>query len=307
MIWKKVESNEGKLKLIRRFRIDHEYILVGYKDKEKCSFKKVLEIPRFRNPPTENPDNDPRGPWVSGNASRTEELSVEGRENYYEVTSPSGRRWTRQWKFPKDEFEKLRKDNKIYWGKDGNNVPRLKVFPDEPKPVYVSSIIEEKGTAKSASTEVARLVGYNCFSNPKPVKLIQYLIDAAQTQHGVVLDFFAGSGTTAHAVLAQNSLDGGDRSFILVQMPELVKNVKNSPAEVRKAFRSIADITRRRVVSTIKDLEESSRSGSIPALDLGMRVFKLSWSTGGRKPNRHDKRLRRFLSSRLEVAEQPAP
>lgn len=272
MVWKKVESNEGKIKLIRRFRTDHEYILIGYKSKEKTSFKKVMEVPRFRTAPIENPDRDSRGPWVSGNMSMTEKSSIRGGKNYYTIVSPSGKEWSRQWKFSSDEYRRLREDNKIFWGRDGNNVPRLKVFPNEAKPVYVSSIIEEKGTAKSASMELVRLMGYNCFSNPKPVELIQYLIDAAKTEHGIVLDFFAGSGTTAHAVLAQNAIDNGDRSFILVQSPEVPRVGKNSHLEYRKHFKSIADITRKRLATTIELFEKSS---SRSKLDLGMKVFKL--------------------------------
>jgi adenine-specific DNA-methyltransferase len=271
MIWKKVESNEGKLKLIRRFRIDHEYILVGYKNKEKCSFRKVMEVPRFKTPPKLNPDSDPRGPWVSGNMSMTESISKKGGRNYYTIESPSRKKWTRQWKFPRAEYEKLKQDNKIYWGPEGNNVPRLKVFPDEPKRVYVSSIIAEKGTAKSATVEVAKLLGYNVFSNPKPVELIQYLIDAARTEHGIVMDFFAGSGTTAHAVLAQNAVDGGDRSFILVQSAEPPILGRNASPEI-KGVRSISDITRKRIIATFKLFGNDGK----PELDLGMKVFQLS-------------------------------
>jgi adenine-specific DNA-methyltransferase len=139
MIWKKVDSNEGKLKLIKRFRIEHEYILVGYKNKERCFFKKVSELPRFKNP-TENIDDDPRGDWISGNMSSTEAISVKEGKNYYQVTSPGGRKFSRQWKFPKAEFDRLNRDNRIYWGKNGNNVPRPKVFSNEPRLVYVSSV-----------------------------------------------------------------------------------------------------------------------------------------------------------------------
>ncbi len=277
MIWKKVDSNEGKLKLVKRFRIEHEYILVGYKNKEKCLFRKVNELPRFKNP-VENVDGDPRGDWVSGNMSSTEAISVEGGKNYYAVTSPGGRKFVRQWKFPSAEFDRLNREDRIYWGKNGNNVPRLKVFAKEPRSVYVSSIIEEKGTAKSAAAELFRLVGADCFPNPKPVKLVQYLIDAAQTQHGIVMDFFAGSGTTAQAVLAQNALDGGNRSFLLVQLPESLEHLVSWPSEGRLRFHNIAEVTRCRVIAAIADLKRSPTSGTTAGseLDLGMRVFRVA-------------------------------
>ncbi len=264
MIWRKVESNEGKLKLVKRFRMEHEYILVGYKNKEKCSFKKVSEIPRFRNP-TENVDDDPRGDWVSGNMSTTEELSVKDGKNFYSVVSPGGRKFSRQWKFPKEEFDRLNRENRIYWGTSGNNVPRLKVFANEPRIVYVSSVIEDKGTAKSAAAALARLVGEDIFTNPKPVALIQYLIDAAQTQNGIILDFFAGSGTTAEAVLAQNAWDGGNRSFVLVQLPEKILSGENS-----LNYRNIAEITRARIVAAIRKWKKENKA----IQDLGVKVLQ---------------------------------
>ena len=276
MIWKKVDSNEGKLKLIRRFRVEHEYVLVGYKNKERSHFRKVNELPRFKNL-TENVDDDPRGDWVSGNISSTEEISVKGGKNYYVVTSPGGRKFSRQWKFPRTEFDRLNRENRIYWGKDGNNVPRLKVFAKEPRSIYVSSIIEEKGTAKSAASEIAKLVGAECFPNPKPVKLIQYLIDAAETENEIILDFFAGSGTTAHAVLAQNSLDDGKRSFILVELPAPVDRFSVSTKRGRKNLSNIAEITRARIKAAIEEEQKfRMRKRVTTNSDLGMKVLRLS-------------------------------
>lgn len=269
MIWRKVDSNEGKLKLVRRFRVEHEYILVGYRNKGKTQFKKVKEKPIFRNP-ADNIDDDPRGEWASGNMSSTEEISVEGGKNYYEVTSPAGRKFRRQWKFPKEEFDRLNGDNRIYWGMNGNNVPRLKVFANEPRSVYVSSIIERKGTAKKAAAELRGLIGADAFPNPKPVELIRYLIDAAQTENGIIMDFFAGSGTTAQAVLEQNLADSGKRSFVLVQLPEGVET--DLPNDSGTRFQKSTDIAKLR----IRTLIERIKKKSIPdQLDLGMKVLKL--------------------------------
>lgn len=283
MVWRKVDSNEGKLKLVRRFRIEHEYILVAYKNKDKVRFKKVDEIPVFRNL-AENVDKDPRGPWMSGNISSTEEISVKTGKNYYEVVSPGGRRFRRQWKFPKSEFDRLASENRIYWGKEGRNVPRLKVFSGEPRSIYVSSIIERKGTAKSADAEMKRLVGVeSCFfPHPKPVALVQYLIDAAQTKGSIVLDFFAGSGTTAEALLAQNILDGGDRSFILVQLPEPIHFLKEEAVDPTRKIgkiRSAADITRYRIAATI---EKFGLKKPVFSIDLGVKVFEYTALSQGK-------------------------
>ncbi|HYB04098.1 MAG TPA: DNA methyltransferase, partial [Nitrososphaerales archaeon] len=110
--------------------------------------------------------------------------------------------------------------------------------------------------------------GSDIFTNPKPVGLVQYLIDAAQTQNGIILDFFAGSGTTAEAVLAQNALDGGNRSFILVQLPEEIRS-RDKPLK----YRNIPEITRSRTAAVIQNMKRSKLKNS--RLDLGMKVLKL--------------------------------
>jgi adenine-specific DNA-methyltransferase len=276
MIWKKVDSNEGKLKLVRRFRIEHEYILVAYRDREKVRFKKVDEIPIFRNR-ADNVDEDPRGPWMSGNISSTEKISVKTSKNYYQVVSPGGRKFRRQWKFPRAEFERLNSEKRIYWGKNGNNVPRLKVFANEPRSVYVSSVIERKGTAKSAESEMKRLLGVEYyFPHPKPIRLIQYLIDMAQTEGSIVLDFFAGSGTTAEAVLAQNALDGSDRSFVVVQLPEPIISFPVIYSRTSSDIRNTSDIARLRIVAGIDSIRKNERDNEKLNLDLGIKVYEFT-------------------------------
>ncbi|MDD3976062.1 MAG: site-specific DNA-methyltransferase [Peptostreptococcales bacterium] len=221
MIWEKVTSNEGKLKIVHRYRTDHEYILVLYKDKYSTRFRKIEELPDIINK-TENADNDPRGDWISGNVSTREEKSNKNSEKYFELTSPTGKVWKREWKYDKDEMLRLIKDKKIYWGSNGDNVPRLKVFVNEVKPVYISSIIRNKGTAKRANVDVGEFFGERVFDNPKPVDLVKYLLKFSEYKDGIVLDSFAGSGTTGHAVLDLNKEDNGNRKFILVEMEDKV-------------------------------------------------------------------------------------
>ena len=225
MIWEKVTSNEGKLKIVHRYRTDHEYILILYKDKYATRFNKIKELPDIINK-TDNIDNDPRGDWISGNVSTREEKSNNKSKKYFELTSPTGKIWKREWKYAKDEMLGLIKDNRISWGTDGKNVPRLKVFVHEEKPVYISSIIRNKGTAKRANVDVGEFFGKRVFDNPKPVDLIKYLLKFPEYQDCIVLDSFAGSGTTGHAVLDLNKEDGGNRKFILIEMEEdIAKNI----------------------------------------------------------------------------------
>jgi DNA modification methylase len=256
MIWEKVSSNEGKFKIVKRFRTDHEYILVGYKNKDITNFIKVEELP-FIEGKSSNPDNDPRGDWISGNFSTREEKSNKNSPYYYTIASPNGKKFTREWNFDKEEFEKLNSDGRIYWGDNGNNVPRLKVFVNEPKPVFISSIIRKKGTAKSASIELLELFDIKdpndkIFPNPKPIQLIKYLLKFNGKKNSLVLDSFAGSGTTGHAVLELNKEDGGNRKFIMIQLDEQLKEpIKLKDGVVLK---EVIDITRERVRRAIKKI-----------------------------------------------------
>lgn len=216
MIWHKVDNDSGKLKITHRFRCEHEYILVVYKNKVKSRFKKFFQKRNYKNKYT-NPDNDPRGEYKQGIISDTEEKSSKNSEKYYSVTTPSGKVYTRRWRMTKDEFNKLDADNRIYYGKKGDAVPSLKVFINEEGLATPVSILEGLGTAKTAGAALTELFdGEKVFSYPKPVELIAHFVMIASNKGDRVLDFFAGSGTTGQSVLNVNAKDGGKRKFILV-------------------------------------------------------------------------------------------
>ncbi len=228
IIWKKAsEGRWGKMKNVKTFRKDHEYIMVAYmKIKE---MNKLREKPQFKHE-YGNPDNDPRGPYKVGSISRKEEASNPDHPNYYTVISPTGKKFTRQWDFPKEEFERLNKEGRIYWGKDGNSVPGLKIFLNEEREVTPYSILIEKGTNTEAKEEFLDILGKEFESiinklNPKPHKLIKTLLQISTKDYMYVLDFFAGSGTTAHAVMKLNKEDDGRRKFILVEMADYFDTV----------------------------------------------------------------------------------
>jgi len=215
MIWKKSGfGRDGKMKNTTTFRKDHEYIIVCFK-KEKV-LNKILEKPSFQGK-LSNPDNDPRGNWLSGSISRKESASNESHVNYYEVISPTGKKHKRQWDIPKDDFEILNKDKKVYWGPDGNNVPRIKIFENVDRTITSYSVLLTKGTTTEGTKEVSEILNRDCKDlRPKPTKLIETLIQLATPKNGIVLDFFAGTGTTGHATLKLNMKDGGNRQFIIV-------------------------------------------------------------------------------------------
>jgi adenine-specific DNA-methyltransferase len=214
MIWHKVTDDSGRLKITYRFRREHEYILVCYKNKDSVFFSKYLSDRNYKNVYT-NPDNDPRGPYKQGIISNTEAKSNPKSKNYYSIKTPSGRIVKRQWRFPEEEFRRLDKDNRIYYGKDGASIPSIKVFTGEQKETTPISLLSGMGTAKTAGFELEAVLGSKPRLYPKPVALIQHLIRIASTENGLIFDFMAGSGTTGHAVLALNKEDEGNRRFIL--------------------------------------------------------------------------------------------
>ncbi len=218
MVWRKVgegDAGAGRMKITYRFRVEHEYVVVCYVNKEIARFNKTLEIPNFKNE-YKNPDKDPRGSYKAGNMSKTEDKSNEGGKNYYTVKSPSGKTFTRQWHFDKETFDILNKDKRIYWGKKGDSVPSIKIFVNELRPTTPISLLLEKGSATSANKFLEDMFSGRVFDNPKPVELIRYLLEISTRADSTILDFFAGTGTTGHAVLDLNdNLENSRRNFII--------------------------------------------------------------------------------------------
>ena len=216
IIWDKVTGNalagSGKMKITHRFRRDHEYIVVVYKNKDITYFNKPIEKYVTKNI-YGNRDNDERGDWISSEICKSKAKSNPNGKNYYSVTLPSGRVLTRQWHIDEDEFSMLDDDNRIYWG-GGDIIPRLKKFIDEGKPTTPVSVFYGRGSTTDGNKEVKQL-GID-FDNPKPLSLISYLLEIASDQESIVLDFFAGSGTTGYAVMDINEKLGGHRQFILI-------------------------------------------------------------------------------------------
>ena len=205
-----------------------------------------------------NADDDPRGNWFSGSVSFTEGRSNPKHKNYYSITSPSGIVWTRQWQKSREEMEKLIAENKIYFGPapEYNSVPRIKIFNGEQTEVIPRNIIDYVDSTRQAQRHLDKLLGVKgLFDNPKPVELISHLIEITQMKSdALVMDFFAGSGTTFEAVLALNKTDGGNRRCILVQSDELVEancveqiNTMNDVLDkTNNQFRTIFDICKKR-------------------------------------------------------------
>jgi adenine-specific DNA-methyltransferase len=230
----------------------------------------------------QNPDNDRRGPWKPVDYWNI--ASPEDRPNLvYPITNPNTGKIIlpekKAWKYSKDVHERHIKENRIWWGSDGgNSVPALKLFLSEVRDGLIPHNWwphEEAGHTDEAKKQLDHLFdGNSPFDTPKPVRLITRMCQVgAVSQSDIVLDFFAGSGTTAHAVLNMNEEDGAARTFILVQLPE--------PTQ-RKDYPTIADITKERVRRVIKKLNDED-SGKLDLeskdkKDRGFRVLKLAES-----------------------------
>jgi adenine-specific DNA-methyltransferase len=263
------------------FRKDHEYILIAFRSINFLN--KLIEKPNFQGSYS-NPDNDHRGDWMSGSLSKAEYASKKESENYYTVISPNGTKFIRQFEISKEEFEKLNSDNRISWGKNNDSVPRIKIFINENRIITPYSVLGNQGSTYSGKIELRELFDISdkedIFDNPKPVSLIKTLIQLGTIidDSSIILDFFAGSGTTAHSVMSLNNEDGGNRKYILVQIPEQT----DTESEAFKAgYKNIAEIGReriRRAGEKILEENKEKKKDVVEKLDVGFKSYKLTKS-----------------------------
>ena len=211
----------GKGKKDRWSRTLQQHTLCYARDKKNLPAFREIEESSWA---TKNADNDPRGNWFSGSISFTEGRSNPNHKNYYSVVSPSGKVWTRQWQTDKASMDKLIAENRIFFGSAPayDKVPRVKIFNGAETEVIPRNIIEGIESTRAAQNHLDKLLGIkNSFDNPKPVSLIKHLIQISrQPANALIMDFFAGSGTSLEAVTSLNAQDHGKRRCILVQKNE---------------------------------------------------------------------------------------
>ena len=255
-VWRKKAGAGADSKLFFR---QHEHILMYSRNIEEITelFQPLTEKQRNEY---KNPDNDPRGLWASTDLTRTGDNDP---ARIYEVVSPTGKKFTYCWTYTKSNFQKLIDDNRIWWGKNGNSKPKRKRFLKEKKGLTPRSWVDIALTQDGG--EDLKKLDLSVFDYPKPVKLIKLFLQIATDTNDLILDFFAGSCTTAQTVLELNQKDGGNRQFIMIQLPE--PTPENSAA--RKAgFETIAEIGKERIRRVCQKSAEST----------GFRVFKLAQS-----------------------------
>ena len=236
IIWQKKFSPQNDAKY---FSDNHDFVVCYAKNKE--TWRPVL-LPRTEkhNKRYSNPDNDPRGPWSSSGL----DVKTYQEEYDYPITTPSGRVVnpppSRCWRCSKEKFKELINDNRIWFGEEGNNVPRVKRFLSEVKQGITPLTIwlhKDVGHTQSA-TQGLNKIGV-AFSNPKPHTLIKHILHIGTDPDAIILDSFAGSGTTAHAVLALNKEDGGNRKFILIECEDYADTI--TAERVRRVINGVPD------------------------------------------------------------------
>lgn len=221
VVW---ERAYAPINLKKNFSPSHDYMLVYGRDANVIETNGIARN-NTSDDRYQNPDNDPRGPWSSSDISVGPAIQA----NIYPVTTPSGRVVEppagRSWRLSQKAFYERLADNRIWFGADGNGVPRIKRFKSELKKTGITPMTiwkyKDVGHSQEATQKLQELMGgKKYFTYPKPVKLVQRAIQLYSNEDSIILDFFAGSATTAEAVMKQNMDDGGHRRFIMVQLPE---------------------------------------------------------------------------------------
>lgn len=224
VIWQKVYSPKSTA---AHFSDDHEYVLI-YAANRNIWRPNPLPRSAAQDRAYKNPDNDPRGPWKPGDLTARNYYGA-GR---YPITCPSGRVIDgpppgTYWRVSRQKFDELNADNRIWWGKSGNNIPAQKRFLSEVKQGVVPQTLwtyDAVGHTQDAKKQLNEILpkdrNEDVFSTPKPLQLMDRILRLATKPGDLVVDFFAGSGTLAHALLQLNCEDGGERRFILVSSTE---------------------------------------------------------------------------------------
>lgn len=249
IIWEKKFAPQNDAKW---FSQNHDFIVCISKNKSQW-FPNLLERSAELNERYKNLDNDPRGDWTSGDLLRKDFQ----KSGSYIITAPSGKKHSpptgRSWRFSEQKFNELLDQDRVWFGESGENVPRIKRFlTDVQDGMKVTTIwkFSEVGHNQEATQELRTIFeGDAFFDTPKPVKLIDRLLKIATSPEDTILDFFSGSGTTGQAVMELNQEDGGNRKFILVQLPEKT----DDKSEAYKAgYKKISDITIERNKRVVK-------------------------------------------------------
>lgn len=262
LIWnKEAEGSSGTLKQTSTTRRIHEYVICVFKDSNNIQFNKVREALKGKEDELQ-----------TANLAVNEKNERKNHPNYFPIINPNGKTFTRQWKWDKNKIDDLIRNDLIYWGSDGNKQPRLIIPTDDRRTTFLLSILNYGGTTVGRR-DFENLLGADIeFSYPKPVILIKKILETSTSTNDLILDFFSGSATTAHAVMQLNAEDQGNRKYIMVQLPE--KTDEKSEA-YKAGYKNICEIGKERIRRAAKKIQEENKDKDLSNIDFGFRVFKL--------------------------------
>lgn len=257
---------------VKKFATDHEFILIYAKCAEKCTFKGVEK--NFSS--YKNPDNDPNGPWIADNPS-----AASGNDKYrFPIENPyTGEVYFppqgRYWAFSQKRVQEWMQSGKLLFPKENNKRFILKKYRAELKSTFkpISSVIQGILTSKGTRDMKKLFPEGSPFKYPKPVELIQLLIHQATQENDIILDFFAGSGTTAHAVMATNFEQKSKRKFICIQQAEKFTRTDDA----YKAYTYVSDITKARICKVSEQFQQNlPKKTLLKKEDFGYKIYKSS-------------------------------
>ena len=276
LIWERAYAPKNDARFISN---SHDYVLMFAK--ELSNFV-IGRLPRTEeaNARYFNPDNDPRGVWQSDNLT----VKTYSPSGDYPITTPSGRVVEppagRCWSLSKNAFLERLQDNRIWFGSDGNGVPRIKRFLSELKSAGMAPtsllFYKDVGHSQEGAKEVTALMEAGVFDGPKPVRLLMRLLTLANlSEDSIVLDFFSGSGTTAHALMQYNVEREKRCRFIVVQAPEATEE---AGIAYKAGYRNICEIGKERIRRAGRKIKEEAGLAAPADLDIGFRCLRLDES-----------------------------
>ncbi len=288
VIWQKRITPENR----RAFSFEHDYILCYARSAEVFrETRRLLPLTDEARARYRNPDNDPRGDWLSVPAIA--QAGHATKSQFYKLESPNGRLLDPPagccWRYSEARMKQEIASNSIWFGADGNGVPRIKRFLNETRQGLTPSTIwtaDDVGSNEQGKRDLSSLFGGEVlFDSPKPPSLIQRILDITTeaSETAIVVDFFAGSGTSAHAVFAQNSRDGGNRQWILVQLPQPLSEETSEETKAAELCRSLgapstlSEVTKERIRRAGTKIKAENAT-TAPNLDIGFRVLKIDTS-----------------------------
>ena len=268
--WRRRKTQANLAKFVSQV---HEYILSYAKNCSSLTFNRIPYSEEYIKKSFANPDNDPKGLYQTGPLARP----ANSTNKEYILTMPNGRQIKAKWSCSQSTFDQYVKEKRLVIPKDGLGMPRIKIYLSELPGMLPNTWLDNIASNDDAARMIATLMGNMAFFEySKPIELLAFLLHLGSDKSSLVLDFFSGSATTAHAVMQLNAEDGGNRKFIMVQLPE---NTDEKSEAYKAGYKNICEIGKERIRRAGQKIKEENKDKEgIENLDTGFRVLKLDSS-----------------------------